>query len=74
MRVVTCPEVDQALRLWQQDMQNKGEVVTGPMLVEKRKRFEELLNVSEEDRLTGVGWLTSFKRTYVSLFDALAAL
>jgi hypothetical protein len=50
IRVVTRPDVDEALHLWQQDMERKGETVSGPMLIEKRKRFEIALNVPEEER------------------------
>jgi hypothetical protein len=39
-RVVTSPEVDKALGLWVQDMEQKRRTVTGPMLVEQRKQFE----------------------------------
>ncbi|KAJ7321072.1 hypothetical protein DFH08DRAFT_625895, partial [Mycena albidolilacea] len=54
-RVVTCPEVDAALALWARDMEQKRRTVTGPMLIEKRKRFEVALNVPEDRRLTGTG-------------------
>lgn len=60
-RVVTCPDVEEALFLWQQDMQRKNESVNGLMLVAKQRRFEELFQVPEDERLTGTGWLTSFK-------------
>jgi hypothetical protein len=60
-RVVTCPEVDAALALWARDMEEKRRTVTGAMLVEKRKRFEEALNIPAERRLTGTGWLESFQ-------------
>ena len=40
-------------------MENKGEIVTGPMLQEKCSRFE-----AEKERLTGEGWLHSFCKTY----------
>jgi hypothetical protein len=36
------------------------------MLIEKRKRFEVALNIPEERRLTGTGWLDSFKKASVS--------
>jgi hypothetical protein len=45
-------------------MEARGEVVTGPMLVEKCKRFETELQVPEEERLTREGWVTSFCKTY----------
>ncbi|THU93936.1 DDE-domain-containing protein [Dendrothele bispora CBS 962.96] len=63
-RVVTRPDVEEALWLWVQKMEKKNEIVTGPMLMEKRKRFEELLHVPEVERLNGTGWITSFKQTY----------
>jgi hypothetical protein len=64
-RVVTNPMVEQCLVAWQKAMQAKGEIVSGPMLVEKRKRFEELLQVPEEERLKGAGWLQPFLRAYI---------
>jgi hypothetical protein len=45
-------------------MEARGEVVIGPMLVEKRKQFETELQVPKEERLTGEGWVTSFCKTY----------
>ena len=45
-------------------MEDKAEHVSGPMLREKRKRFEDLLGVPEEERLTGDGWVASFTKTY----------
>jgi Tc5 transposase DNA-binding domain len=60
---VTRPDVERALYLWVQHMENKGEVITGPMLLEKCKRFEEEFGVPEKERLTG-GWLHSFCKTY----------
>ncbi|KAJ7794358.1 hypothetical protein B0H14DRAFT_2290940, partial [Mycena olivaceomarginata] len=54
-RVVTSPEVDKALGLWAQDMEQKRRTVTGPMLIGWGKRFEVALNIPEEQRLTGTG-------------------
>ncbi|KIK74169.1 hypothetical protein PAXRUDRAFT_176503 [Paxillus rubicundulus Ve08.2h10] len=34
-RIVTRPDVEQALILWVRQMENKGEMVSGPMLQEK---------------------------------------
>ncbi|KAJ7215372.1 hypothetical protein GGX14DRAFT_312813, partial [Mycena pura] len=51
-RVVTSPEVDKALGLWVRDMEQKRRTVMGPMLIEQRKRFEEALDIPEEQRLT----------------------
>ena len=63
-RIVTRPDVEKSLVHWVRHMDGKGEHVSGPMLQEKRKRFEELLGVPEEERLTGVGWVPSFTKTY----------
>ena len=41
-------------------MEEKGETVSDPMLLEKRKTFEEMLIVPEDKQLHGVGWLSPF--------------
>jgi hypothetical protein len=63
-RVVTRPDIERALVLWIAHMQENKETVTGPMLREKRKRFEELLNVPENEQLPGEGWVQSFCKAY----------
>jgi hypothetical protein len=63
-RVVTRPDVEKALFLWVRHMEQKGEQVNGPMLKEKRCRFEVLFNVPEDERLTGEGWIAPFCRAY----------
>jgi hypothetical protein len=64
-RVVTRPDVDKAISIWQQDMERKGETVSGPMLMEKRQRFEDMFEVPDEERLKGQGWIASFKTACV---------
>lgn len=59
-RMVTNPQVEQALLLWVKHMEKKGEVVNGPMLIAKRTKFEESLDVAENERLKGNGWIGSF--------------
>ncbi|KAH8995897.1 hypothetical protein EDB86DRAFT_2765722, partial [Lactarius hatsudake] len=54
-RVVTRPDIERALVLWITHMQENKETVTGPMLWVKRKRFEEMLNVPENEWLSGKG-------------------
>ena len=61
-RVVTRPDVDQALWLWVQHMEQKKEVVNSAMLIAKRLVFEEALDVPEGERLAGPGWIQSFCR------------
>ncbi|OJA10065.1 hypothetical protein AZE42_10564 [Rhizopogon vesiculosus] len=63
-RTVTRPDVGRALFLWVKQMEEKGEHVNGPMLKEKRRKFEELLEVPEDERLSGDGWLTPFCKAY----------
>jgi hypothetical protein len=63
-RIVTSPEVECALVLWVQHMEVRGKVVTGPMLREKRKRFEDELRVPKEERLPGEGWVSSFCKAF----------
>jgi len=50
-RIVTRPDVEKALRLWVEHMEQRRETVTGAMLVEKRARFEDKLDVPENERL-----------------------
>ncbi|KIK88624.1 hypothetical protein PAXRUDRAFT_152248 [Paxillus rubicundulus Ve08.2h10] len=45
-------------------METRGETMTGPILWEKHKRFEEELEIPEKERLSGKGWLQSFCKTY----------
>src|SRR5258706_14507026 len=59
-RIVTRPDVDRALWLWVRQMEQKREVVSNKMLIAKRAVFEEELNVPEDERLPGVGWVQSF--------------
>ena len=61
-RIVTRPDVDRALCLWVQHMERKQEVINSGMLVAKRAVFEGSLNVPENERLTGPGWIQSFCR------------
>jgi len=63
-RIVTRPDVERALVLWIRHMEEKGETVTGPMLKEKRRKFEEQLDVPEQEQLQGDGWVAPFCRAY----------
>jgi hypothetical protein len=62
-RIVTRPDVECALILWVKHMESRRETVTGPMLREKRKRFEDEFDVPENERLSGE-WLQSFCTAY----------
>jgi len=62
--VVTHPDVEKALILWVRSMEEKGETVTGPMLVAKHMRFEEVFDVPHGERLIGDGWVLSFCKAY----------
>ncbi|KAG6855876.1 hypothetical protein H0H87_009793 [Tephrocybe sp. NHM501043] len=63
-RVVTRPDMEKALFLWVKHMEAKGESVSGPMLKEKRKRYEEAFEVPDDEHLLSDGWISSFCRTY----------
>ncbi|KAG6815073.1 hypothetical protein H0H87_005350, partial [Tephrocybe sp. NHM501043] len=62
--VVTRPDVEKALFLWVKHMEAKGESVSGPMLKEKRKRYEEAFKVPDDEHLLSDGWISSFCQTY----------
>lgn len=58
--IVTRPDVEKALVLWVKHMEEKGETVSGPMLVLKREKYEKELNVPEEECLKSDGWVSKF--------------
>jgi hypothetical protein len=62
-RVMTRPDVERALVLWVRSIEEKNEVVNGPMLIAKRERFEELMNVPKAQRMKNNGWMPSFCKT-----------
>ena len=62
--VVTRPDVDHELWLWVQQMETKGGVVSGPMLMAKQEAFEAL-EVPADKRLPGSGWLQPFYQVWV---------
>jgi hypothetical protein len=59
-RIVTRPDVDAALAMWVNHMEEKHELVTRSMLLVKRQQFEHEFEVPDEERLTGLGWIRSF--------------
>ncbi|CAK5275994.1 unnamed protein product, partial [Mycena citricolor] len=59
-QIVTSPKVDWALGFWVLDMEQKRCSVTGAMLIEQQKRFEEALKIPDNHCLRGTGWLDSF--------------
>ena len=65
-RVVTRPDVDHALWVWVQEMEKKREPVNGPMLMAKREAYEEALEVPEDERLPGPGWIQPFCHAWVN--------
>lgn len=65
-RIVTRPDVEDALYLWTRSLELRGETVTGAMLVEKRRLFEERMNVPTDERLRGTGGVAGFLKAYVS--------
>jgi hypothetical protein len=63
-RIVTRPDVERALVIWINQMEDKGEAVSGPMLREKCIHFKNAFDVPEAERLTGDGWLSPFYAAY----------
>ena len=60
LRITTRPDVERELLGWVQLMKQKGEVMNTRMLIAKRAVFEEALDVPEDKRLPGHGWVQSF--------------
>lgn len=57
------PEVTKLLELWVSRALQNRIVLTGDLLREKWRRFADLANVPEDERLTlSDGWLTAFKK------------
>jgi len=46
-------------------MAEKGESVTGPMLLTKREKYEKNLGVPEEEQLKSDGWVLKICKMYV---------
>ena len=65
IRIVTRPDIEEALIKWVRHMEEKGEHVSGPMLMAKCEKFEIALEVPENERLTSSGWVPNFCRTWV---------
>lgn len=66
-RIVTRPDVDRALVLWYNHMEEKGEFITGYMLEAKRKEFEIRLDVPVDERMKSTGWVPKFCKAYVTV-------
>jgi hypothetical protein len=63
-RIVTRPDVEEALVEWITGMERKGETCSRTVLREKRRKLEEEFGVPEAECLTGDGWVAPFCRTY----------
>jgi len=63
VRIVTRPDVEKALVMWVKHMEEKGETMTGPMLVAKREKYEKELDVPLEERMKSDGWVSNFCKT-----------
>jgi hypothetical protein len=58
--IITRPDVEKALVLWVIHMEQKCETVTGAMLIAKCAKFEEHMDVPEDERLQSDGWVQKF--------------
>lgn len=63
-RAVTRPDVEKALAMWVKKMEERGESVNGHMLQAKWAKFEEEFDVPDNERLPGLGWISSFCKAY----------
>lgn len=63
-RVVTHPEIEDALIIWFRNMERKGELVTPAMLQTKRSKFYDLLGIPKEERVESAGWIPPFMQAY----------
>ena len=63
-RAVVRPDVERGLTKWVRHMESKQETVTGPMLKEKRKHFEDEFNVLESEQLLGGSWVQRCCKAY----------
>lgn len=54
-------QLDSVLYKWFSAKRAEGKPVTGPMIIEKAKKFREDLNMAEDDCNFSEGWLRNFK-------------
>ena len=59
IRSATYSDIDEAMEKWYTQVRAKGLPVSGPLLIEKPKRFAELLKV--DDFKASQGWIDKFK-------------
>jgi len=59
---VTRPDVDCALCLWVQHMEQKQEAINSGVLAGKQAVFKDAFDVPENERLTEPGWIQLFCR------------
>ena len=63
-QIVTQLDIEKALVLWVHYMEEKGEIINGPMLQEKWACYEKEFDVPEDEHLSGVGWIAPFCKVY----------
>ena len=61
--IVTHPDVERALILWVNHMEEKLENVMGAMLVARWAKFEDKLGVPDAEQLKSDGWVQGFCKT-----------
>ncbi|KIK77761.1 hypothetical protein PAXRUDRAFT_165790, partial [Paxillus rubicundulus Ve08.2h10] len=52
---VTQPDVEEALFKWVRHMEEKQKHISGQMLIAKHEKFENVLEVPKDERLTSAG-------------------
>ena len=59
------PELEATLSLWVQGHEALGQILTGPVIIEKGKRITMHLEISKESMSFSPGWLASFKEQHM---------
>jgi hypothetical protein len=68
-QIVTQSDVEKALILWAKHMEEKLEHMTSAMLVAKQGKFEDLMDLPEEETLCSDGWVQKFYQVEASLHN-----
>ena len=69
---MTRPDVEKAPVLWVKHMEEKGETVSGPMLVAKWEKYEKELGVPDEEQMKSDRWVPKFCEMFVKNSDITA--
>jgi hypothetical protein len=63
-KAVAFPTMEAALAEWITQREASGDVVTGPLIVEKARRFCQALGIADDELALSSGWLDGFKNRH----------